>query len=61
VLRERGWLRGVDFVMMREVVRVQDAADLTLSTRLVAERIQLLPAGEASVQKARLANERGGA
>jgi len=46
-------------VMMREVVRVQDAADLTLSTRLVAERIQLLPAGEASVQKARLANERG--
>jgi len=44
---------------MREIVRVEDASALTLSNRLVAERIQLLPAGEASVQKARLANERG--
>ena len=61
VLRERGWLRGVDYVIMRETVRVQDAADLTLSTRLVAERIQLLPApGEGPIRKARLANERGG-
>jgi len=61
VLRERGWLRGVDYMIMRETVRVQDAADLTLSARLVAERIQLLPApGGGPIHKARLTNERGG-
>jgi len=42
VLRERGWLRGLDYVMMRETVRVHDAMERTLPTRLVAERIQLL-------------------
>ena len=52
VLRERGWLRGLDYVMMREAVRVHDAMDRTLPTRLVAERIQLLqpPAAGAAPQ-----------
>ena len=61
VLRERGWLRGVDCVMMRETVRAHDAADRTLSTRLVAERIQLQPAPKGEVpSNARLLNEAGG-
>ena len=61
VLRERGWLRGVDYVLMRESVRAHDATDRTLSTRLVAERIQLLPApDEAPTPNARLPNEAGG-
>ena len=33
VLRERGWLRGVDYVMMKEIVRVQDALEQALPTR----------------------------
>ena len=62
VLQERGWLRGVDYVMMRETVRVHDATDRTLSTRLMAEKIQLLPVpdGEASIPNARLPGEREG-
>lgn len=44
ILRDRGWLRGVDFVMMREIVRSQEAVEQTSSTRSVAEKIQLLPA-----------------
>ena len=48
VLRERGWLRGLDYVMMKETVRVHDAAERTLPTRLVAERIQLLQPSDES-------------
>jgi len=48
VLRERGWLRGLDYVMMRETVRVHDAAERTLPTRLVAETIQLLQPSDES-------------
>jgi hypothetical protein len=44
VLRERGWLRGVDYVMMLEIVRAQEALQQTRPTRAVAEEIQLLPA-----------------
>ena len=51
VLRERGWLRGVDYVMMKEIVRVQDALEQALPTRSVAERLQLLPAPQKSGAK----------
>ena len=56
VLRERGWLRGVDCVMMKEIVRVQDALEQTLAARAVAEKVQLLPAPQKSTrsQKPRL-------
>jgi hypothetical protein len=56
VLRERGWLRGVDWVMMKETVRVHDALAQTLPARSVAEKIQLLPAAPKSTrsQKPRL-------
>lgn len=60
VLRERGWLRGVDYVMMKEIVRVQDTLEQTLATRSVAEKIQLLPPVEPrSVQQPRLVTSRG--
>ena len=44
VLRDRGWLRGVDFVIMQELVRAQHAVDQTRPARAVAEQLQLLPA-----------------
>jgi hypothetical protein len=62
VLRERGWLRGVDYVMMKEVIRMHDAMEPTLPTRAIAEKIQLLPAPAVeapSVQKPRLVTSRG--
>ncbi len=60
VLRERGWLRGMDYVMMRETVRVHDALERTLPTRLVAERIQLLqpPTEDPSAPLPRLVSAR---
>ena len=60
VLRERGWLRGVDYVMMKEIVRVQDALEQALPTRAVAERLQLLPAPveQTPVQQPRLVTSR---
>jgi len=61
VLRERGWLRGVDCVMMKEIVRVQDALEQTMPARAVAEKLQLLPAPAepAAVQQPRLVTSRG--
>ena len=44
VVRERGWLRGVDYVMMKEIVRNQEALEQALPARAIAEKIQLLPA-----------------
>ena len=47
ILRERGPLRGVDYIMMREIARAQDAQDMTRVARTVAEqlaRIDVTPA-----------------
>ena len=41
VLRDRGPLRGVDYVMMREIVHAHESLEQTRSTRSVAEQIQL--------------------
>ena len=43
VLRERGFLRGADYVMMRELVQAQEALDGVRSARSVAEQLQSLP------------------
>ena len=61
VLRERGWLRGVDYVVMKEIVRMQEALEQTLPTRAVAEKLQLLPAPvePRPVQQPRLVTSRG--
>ena len=37
-------MRGVDYVMMKEIVRNQEALEQALPARAVAEKIQLLPA-----------------
>ena len=58
VLRERGWLRGVDYVMMKEIVRMQEALEQTLPTRAVAEKIQLLPPAAKELAKPRLVSSR---
>ena len=61
VVSERGWLRGVDYVMMKEAVRARDKMEQTLPTRLVAERIQLFPAhiGGVARSQSKATNERG--
>jgi hypothetical protein len=43
VLRERGALRGVDCVVMREIVRAQEVMEDTQPARSVAEQLQSLP------------------
>ena len=53
VLRERGWLRGVDFLMMQELVRAQHALEQTRPARAVAEQLQLLPAPTPAPARAR--------
>jgi len=59
VVRERGWLRGVDYVMMKEIVRNQEALEQALPARAIAEKIQLLPAPvEQPVQQPRLVTSR---
>jgi len=40
VLRERGVLRGVDCVLMREITRVDEECVMTLTARAVAEQVQ---------------------
>ena len=42
VLRERGPLRGLDYVMMRELVRTHDSLDQLISARLVAQQLQVV-------------------
>jgi hypothetical protein len=44
VLGERGALRGVDYLMMREIVRGHEALELTQLARTVVEELQRVPA-----------------
>jgi hypothetical protein len=43
ILRERGFLRGADCVMMRELVQAQEALARVRPARSVAEELQSLP------------------
>jgi hypothetical protein len=43
ILRERGFLRGADYVMMRELVQAQEALDRLRPARSVAEQLQSMP------------------
>jgi len=50
VLTERGVLRGVDYVIMREIVRAQEVLERTQWSRRLAEDLQrAAPAAEAAV------------
>ena len=40
---ERGPLRGMDYVLMREMVRVQESLEQIRPARSVSEQLQLLP------------------
>ncbi|MGZ8253454.1 MAG: hypothetical protein ACXWVT_01265 [Burkholderiaceae bacterium] len=54
-LRERGLLRGADYVLMRELVQAQEALARVRAARPVAEQFQSLPvAVQASVHEPRL-------
>jgi hypothetical protein len=54
-LRERGALRGADYVMMRELVQAQEARERVRPARSVAEQLQALPvAPQAVVHERRL-------
>lgn len=54
-LRERGPLRGADYVMMRELVQAQEALERVRPARSVAEQLQILTtASEALVHEPRL-------
>lgn len=44
VLRERGVLRGVDYVMMAEIASAHENMELTTTARTMRERVQSLPA-----------------
>jgi hypothetical protein len=43
VLRERGPLRGMDYLMMTEIANVHESVELTQTARAVRERVQSLP------------------
>jgi len=43
ILSERGFLRGADFVMMRELVQAQEALERVRPARSVAEQLQSMP------------------
>ena len=43
ILRERGFLRGADYVMMRELVQAQESLERVRPARSVAEQLQSLP------------------
>jgi hypothetical protein len=43
ILRERGFLRGADYVMMRELVQAQEALERVRPARSVAEQLQSMP------------------
>jgi len=51
ILRERGPLRGIDYLMMREIARVNEALEATRVARSVAEELSLVdpttPGGQA--------------
>jgi hypothetical protein len=44
VLQERGFLRGADYIMMRELVQAQETLARVRAARSVAEQFQSLPA-----------------
>jgi hypothetical protein len=48
VLRDRGVLRGVDCVLMREIARADEERAMTLTARHVAEQVQQRPAARAA-------------
>lgn len=55
ILRKRGPLRGADYVMMRELVRAEEALENVRAARSVAERLQSSPlATQAITQEPRL-------
>jgi hypothetical protein len=55
VLRDRGALRGADFVVMREIVRAQESLERTQWARTVAEHVQRqVPAADAASSEPRL-------
>lgn len=43
VLQQRGALRGVDFVLMREIARADEERVMTLTSRDVAAQVQAMP------------------
>jgi hypothetical protein len=49
ILRERGPLRGADYVMMRELVQAQEAIETVRAARSVAEQLQSLPLAAPSI------------
>lgn len=54
VLAERGVLRGVDYVLMREIARADEAQVMTQTARAVAEQVQLpqpIPLGEVAATR----------
>ena len=54
-LRERGLLRGADYIMMRELVQAQEVLARVRAARPVAEQLQSLPeAAQAIVHEPRL-------
>jgi len=54
-LRERGPLRGADYLMMRELVQAQEAVERVRAARSVAEQLQSLPLpAKATAQEPRL-------
>lgn len=56
ILQERGALRGVDYLMMREIARTQDALETTRVARTVAEQLNRVDsiAAEAHAKERRL-------
>ena len=48
VLQERGVLRGVDYVLMREIARADEERVMTLTARAVAAQVQGISEGQAS-------------
>jgi len=43
ILRERGFLRGADYVLMRELVQAQETLERVRPARSVAEQLQSMP------------------
>jgi hypothetical protein len=62
VLRHRGPLRGVDYIVMREIVRAQESLERTQWARTVAEQIQRQPTpADAAASEPRLVRVTAGA
>jgi hypothetical protein len=50
VLSERGPLRGVDYLMMREIAHANDALEMTRVARSVAEQLACVDVPSAALQ-----------